>query len=758
MKDYPEELQEEINYLDKTVRLLQYKLDSEAENLSERKRKLVAMRKDMWENTSHSAYDFTKQADMNQYLFEINQQTEGYTNSAQRAEKYKRMLATPYFGRFDFKEEGFEREKIYLGLGNVIDPKTQEVYVYDWRAPISSIFYQYEVGKAAYEAPGGWMGGEVFLKRQYKITDSKLRYFFDSSVRITDDILQEVLSHNSSSKMRNIVETIQKEQDQIIRDTEHELLIVQGVAGSGKTSIALHRIAYLLYQGLNTNLNAHNVLILSPNEVFSQYISSVLPELGEENVRQITFQDILTEAFQGQFKLETREQQLETLIQLRDEKKGAQERGQLKHESIAFKGSRTFMQILDRLIWHYGHHVIPFEDVYFNGITVATKQQIKARFLNNEIGIPMAKQMKRIEKTLLDRVHPVQKKRLEKITQIVARNPEHLLEIKSFSRLLAIREAKALLERIQRFTTVDYRELYASLFKDQKLFFKLAEGLDLPQNIKQLLSLTQRNLEKGQINYEDYEEYAPLLYLKLKLEGNDSFTEIRQVVIDEAQDYVPLQYEVFKLLFKNAQYTVLGDIHQTLEKEADLSLYAEISEILHKTKTAKLDLKKGYRSSYEINAFTQKLLGIEHEAEGFERHGDEPKVVYQETQDLMDQAILRDLAYYKGQGYESLAVICKTGEEAKNVYSRLLKKVQELSGENELNIHLIENHEGQVEKGAMVIPSYTAKGLEFDVVIVYNADKSHYDTDFDRKLLYVASTRALHQLVIYFSGEKSRLF
>jgi DNA helicase-2/ATP-dependent DNA helicase PcrA len=334
-----------------------------------------------------------------------------------------------------------------------MDRNTGQVYVYDWRAPISSIFYRYELGGAMYDSPLGISRGDVSLKRQYQIRNSKLKYFFDCSVRITDEILQEVLSH-TSAKMKNIIETIQKEQDVIIRDRDHELLIVQGVAGSGKTSIALHRIAFLLYEGLNSNLQSNNVIIISPNTVFSHYISSVLPELGEENVRQSIFDDLVLDTFQGRFGEETRDMQLETLINSR----AKTERDQ-RHQSIDFKGSRIFKQILDRLLWHYAHRHLVFEDVYYIGTILATRQQLKNRFLHNEIGVPMAKQLKRIEKTLLEKVHPLQKNRLKRLEKIVAKSEGHEFEIKSFSRLLAIKQAKAFRERIQRFTNVDYSQL-----------------------------------------------------------------------------------------------------------------------------------------------------------------------------------------------------------------------------------------------------------------------------------------------------------
>ena len=741
MESYQENHQEEIEYLRNTLAFINEEVEREENDLVEKKSDLIAARQDMYENTVHISTDFESLVDINLYLSPVHNQISNY--NSRRIKKLKKMISSPYFGRFDFIEKGFsEKEKIYIGLYNLMDRNTGQVYVYDWRAPISSIFYRYELGEVMYDTPIGISRGDVSLKRQYQIRNSKLKYFFDCNVRITDEILQEVLSHNTSAKMKNIIETIQKEQDVIIRDRDHELLIVQGVAGSGKTSIALHRIAFLLYEGLNSNLQSNDVIIISPNTVFSRYISSVLPELGEENVRQSVFDDLVSEAFNGRFGEETRDMQLETLILSK-----AKTDGEPRRQSIDFKGSRVFKQILDRLLWHYAHRLIGFEDVYYNGTILATRQQLKNRFLNNEIGIPMAKQLKLIEKTLLEKVHPLQKNRLKRLEEIVAKSEGHEFEIKSFSRLLAIKQAKAFRERIQQFTNVDYKQLYELLFNNRGLLVKLSQGLELPEDIEEIVSTTQQSLRKEQVHYEDY---APLLYLKLKIEGNDLFSEIKHVVIDEAQDYYPLQYEVFKLLYKNATYTVLGDIHQTIEKTIDRALYDDISEILNKTKTVKLSLDKGYRSTREINTFTQKLLGEggQQNYASIERHGEEPLVLHRETSESIDQAIIEDIANYTKQGFESIAVICKTQADSDKVYGRLKESVQ---------ITLIKPQGGEVIKGALVIPSYMAKGLEFDVVIVYDVNKDNYSSDFDKKLLYIACTRALHRLVIYYEGDKSPL-
>ncbi len=740
MDSYQRDMKEEKIYLEKTLNFIKKALDSEIEKSYDKRDRLIASRKDMWENTSHSASDFTKLTEMNQYLPEINNRTADYENLMRHIEKYKRILGSPYFGRFDFLEDGMEaREKIYIGLYNVMDPKTHDIFVYDWRAPISSIFYNSELGRASYNAPIGSISGEISLKRQYKIRDSKLEYFFDCSVRIGDEMLQEVLSLNSSAKMRNIVETIQKEQNIIIRDTDNELLIVQGVAGSGKTSVALHRVAYLLYEGVNSDTDSNNIVIISPNAVFSKYISSVLPELGEENVEQITFDDIAVKCFEGRLTAEKWNKQVESVILSRDGGKP-----ETRSHGIEFKGSGEFVRILDRLMDYYERNMIAFEDIYYGGEIIETRQQMKNFFLSNKINLPMAKRLKRIENIILEKVYIKQKDQLDKIRKIVYGSGGHEFEIKSFSRLLSLKKTKAFTKRLKKFMEVDYLHIYNSLFSDSRLFDRLTQGLKLPADIGEIIKETRKSLEKGYIYYEDC---APLMYLKLKVEGCELFDGIKQVVIDEAQDYYQMQYEVFKLLFKEARYTVLGDVYQAIEKDVGNSLYDSVIRILDKNSTVRLSMNKSYRASYEINTFAWNLLNNKQDFISFERHEAEPAVVFKENQESINQAVVRDIESYFKQGYETVAVICKTQQEAQEVHESLNRLV---------NISLVGPYDGEIKKGAMVIPAYIAKGLEFDVVIVYNSNQANYSSEFDRKLLYIACTRALHRLIIYYSGERSK--
>jgi DNA helicase-2/ATP-dependent DNA helicase PcrA len=734
MEEYSKDFIEEEKYLNHTISQIEEQLEAEERQLTKRKRGLAASRREMWEESGNFPTDFSGIAEISQYRAEAIVQTETYLGNLTRVDRYRRMLEKPYFGRFDLLEEGEkDSEKIYLGLGTLMDSQNYRVLVYDWRAPVCSVFYRHELGPAQYETPSGTVRGEVVLKRQYKIRNGKLQYFFDSGIVIRDDMLQEILSRNASVQMRTIVESIQKEQDIVIRDTSHGLVIVQGAAGSGKTSIALHRVAFLLYEGLGSNLNSRNILIISPNQVFSQYIASVLPDLGEENVEQLTFDEICRNNLKGS-NFETKGKQLERIIE-----------GKIHTdlEEIDFKGSSSFVTILERLLWHLEHRLIAFEDIYYHGKVIATRQQLKNRFLKQK-NVPVASRLRYLEDLVWEEVRPLRQERQEIIEEIVQRSECHDLEIKAFSRYLSLKETNRLKERMHKFTRVDYRALYQRLFNPD-LFFRLSQGLPLPPGINGILEQTRNRLEQGKLSFEDA---SALLYLKLRLEGADSYPWFRHVVIDEAQDYSKLHYEVFKLLFRFADFTVLGDVHQSMERDVEMSLYDEIVETFPKKKFIKLVLSKTYRSSYEITQFARGLLGLKSHAGAFERHDEAPQIHAFDSRKDLEKILFQDALAFLEQGFGSVAIICKTKDEAKGLYDRLKPQVK---------IQLIEPHSKGLEKGISIIPVYLAKGLEFDAVLVYETNAKHYFTELDNRLLYIACTRALHRLRLYHTGKRSPL-
>jgi len=736
------ELELEKSHLKDTVDFITMEIEHKSITLEEEKIKVLEARKEMWDNGVHFTQDFDKLSDLNQSLMAMGACEMQYQSNQKQIEQYKRMLGTPYFGRFDFIQGGEDKDQIHVGIKNIIDDQSYYMWVYDWRAPICSVFYQYGLGKVSYEAPDGTIQGEITLKRQYKILAGDLKYYADCNTQINDEMLLHVLSQNTSSKMRNIVETIQKEQDAIIRDVENELVIVQGVAGSGKTSVALHRIAFLLYQGVNQSLTSNNMLILSPNDIFSEYISQVLPELGEENVCQITFDTVVDDLIGNRLKIESKMEFLDYRVQ-----NETTSEFNTRKIGIAFKSSRDFKILLDRFISYYIKNYIPFQDVYYDGETITSKTLLKNQLLSNKIKVPLLKKLKRIRATIMKEIKRLEKIRLESIQNFVITRGGSEFHEKAMSRLLLYKRFQVLNGQIKAFTQVDYLEVYKTLFKDSDLWYRLSKGLSLPEEIEEIIKETYQNLEKDYITCEDA---SALLFIKLNLEGSDMFYDIKHVVIDEAQDYNYLEYEIFKMLFKESRFTIVGDVNQAIdEKRAELSWYKPIEQILDKKKSTRLFLNKGYRCSYGIGLFSQKILTTHEEHESLERESEEPVYYSKKSYEAIDEAIVKQIKNCQDRGYESIAILCKCSRETDKAYESIIR----LS--SKIGIKKVENT-GTIGTGVVILPIYLAKGLEFDAVIIYNGSDEIYFTELDRKLLYIASTRALHQLTMYYTGDRSR--
>ena len=561
-----------------------------------------------------------------------------------------------------------------------------------------------------------------------------MEYFFDADIQIMDEFLRKMLSQNASSKMKTIVETIQKEQDIIIRNTDADLIMVQGAAGSGKTSVALHRVAYLMYRGLSYRLHADNIVIISPNTLFEQYISNVLPELGEKNVNSLKIEDII----QGVTKYEsfqTRNNLLETLL---DNKKHEY----VRRCSTEFKSSPQFVEILNRFVNDIPKKWIEFEDVYYDGKSLLSSQLMKSRTMRNK-NVKLSLRLEKLEEYILESVHEQRKLRIKKLKDFVYENKRHAFEEEETARMLSICESTALIKQIRKFTRLNIFELYKKLFS-RKYFYGLAKGIALPACIDDILDFTGDNLKSECLNYEDA---LAITFLYLKITEFDLFGDIKQVVIDEAQDYNALNYEIFNLLFPWADFTVLGDVNQTIGKREDLSLYEEIGRILGRPKKALVTMDKSFRCTGEILRYSEKFLSNNFKIDFFGRSGDEPEIHAGDTIDSYDDEIVKEILCSREKLYQSIALICKTKRDAVSLYNRLKEK---------MDIKLISGEGKEDIIGTFIIPIYLSKGLEFDSVLICDADNEHYYTEEDKRLLYIASTRALHRLNLFYTGEISR--
>lgn len=742
LKNNYDQLDFENNRLNQTILIAEEQLSSLRKNSEKVREEILEAKKQLREETNHSLSNlwvkdnFYDLIEIGQYAKPISHKISEYEVEAAKIIALEKLLNSPYFARIDFKfQDEDEYENIYIGRSSLIDDDSSEIYVYDWRSPISSIFYRFGIGEAFYEAPSGKITGEVNLKRQYEISNGKLEYFFDADIQIIDEFLRKMLSQNTSSKMKTIVETIQKDQDMIIRNMEMDLMMVQGVAGSGKTSVALHRAAYLMYQGLSNNLSSNNILIISPNTLFEQYISNVLPELGEKNVNSKTFEELIINILNGT-KIETRNELLETLLSSNDN---------LTKSSMEFKCSSEFVEILNHFINDLPRRWIDFKDVYYDGKHISNRQLSKNRILNEKRAITLSSRLKQLETSILEEVHKNHKTRLEKLTDFVTTYKEHSFELEETARMLSIYESTRLVKKIRKFTELNPLELYRKLFTNKSYFFSLSKGIDLPENIEDILDSTFKNLNNDVLSYGDA---VALSFLSLKLNTNNGYSEIRQIVIDEAQDYYPIHFEILNLLFPKSRYTILGDINQTIGKQENLSLYERVNKILCKKKSTLITMDKSFRSTSEILEFSKKFLNDDFKINSFSRKGNAPIVHSSSTLAELKDNIINEIKTSIENNYKSIGLICKTEKEASSLYEILKYEIQ---------IKLIKSDSMATLDGTFIIPIYLSKGLEFDSVLILNTDKNTYYSKDDKNLLYIACTRALHRLSLFFTGEISPL-
>ncbi len=700
----------ENEYLEKVLILAKEQLKQAQEVVSKKQLELVEIKKEIHENRIINMYntdDFEDLLELNQSSMLVTEIVADCDKIKQKINCLENLIESPYFARIDFCFEGEEvPEKIYIGRLSLSEEKNREIYIYDWRSPIANVFYQFMLGNAYYNAPCGKVNGEVALKRQYEIKNSKLLYFFNTDVGINDEILKQMLSKNTSPKMKTIVETIQKEQDTVIRDLQSELLMIQGVAGSGKTSIALHRAAYLMYEGLQSRLSANNILILSPNAIFEEYISGVLPELGERNIVSMVFEDILHMILKENI-IQPKRKFLEKMVS------NSPYREKIKR-SIEFKTSERFKQILDQFVLDVPRYEMEFRDIYFTGQRIAEKEEMK-NFVCQHTELPLAIRLEQLENRILEKGLE-SKKRIRK------------------------KEKDLLIQKIKEVIKLNISNLYRKLWENP-LYIQLGEKEGFFENIEEIRRNTLKNIKS---NFLCFDDAIAVLYLHLKIYGNKEYRDIRQVIIDEAQDYYPLQFEILQMLFKQVKFTVLGDINQTISKQENILFYQQVQKCLKKEKSTLIQLNKSFRCTNEILQFSLEFLNTKPEIQSFNRNGDAVTVMALENKEEYLDKIIQKIVEYKEKGFESICLICKTREACKHLFLKLKSKIE---------VQFITDDSVKSLQGTLILPSYLAKGLEFDAVIICDANAQNYSKEGDKNLLYMECTRALHSLSLFCIGE-----
>ena len=625
---------------------------------------------------------------------------ESYKTIDKKLSEYTKLKEIPYFGKIAFADDGLQ-ETIYIGRYGLNREGEFEPVIVDWRAPVSSLFYKGTIGESSYKSPNGEIPVDILSRRQIMIKKGVLQGFFDSEVDVKDDILQMVLSSNTGEKLKDIVMTIQQEQDEIIREDRQKVVVVNGVAGSGKTTIALHRVAYLLYNFREQLGN--KVLILGPNDIFIDYIGEVLPTLGEGGVRQQTFVNFaISEIGLDQHVVDFTEY-LEKALRGNNE----------VIDEIKYKSSKEFIDFLD-------NKCIEFEENYFNikpikyfDEEIVSIEEIKELFEKHYKYMPLFRRSKKIERVIISKIKD---KRDEKVRELNA-------EVKQ--KLASLSEDELLIEQnnIEFTRRIKVREIVREVMKAKA---ELAAWI----SHKNIVDIYKEMIDTETLSYLDL---APILYLMIKLDGKKCKSEIKHIVIDEAQDYNMLQFIVLKELTGCRSYTIVGDANQRLIKATEEAAMLNLKPLFGGF-TKYFDLNKSYRSTYQIMQYANKLLD-EHAIVPFVREGkyDVEEVKVNDKEDLID-TLLETLEAYEDENYENVAIIVKGKEELKEIAPELKQFTKILSFDREDLIY---------RGGRVIIPSYYAKGLEFDGVIVVNLDN-----DTDNLVKYIMCTRALHRLKV----------
>ncbi|MDF2939281.1 MAG: helicase, partial [Paenibacillaceae bacterium] len=595
----------------------------------------------------------------------------------------------------------------------------------------------------------GYVDGEILLKRQFKIQNGKLQLMFDSGIRIGDDMLQFMLGKSSDDKMKSIVTTIQSEQNQAIRYEDHPILIVQGAAGSGKTSIALQRVAYLLYK-YRKSIQADQMILFSPNPMFSDYISNVLPELGEDNMRQTTFQDFAEHRLSGFIQPEDRYTQMETMLTGNPGEPGYD----AKAAGTAYKSSQNFLQVIRNYLAILEDEGMAFDGIPYGEQAWKNEEVLAGMFYGDFRHHRMDVRLERMGELLLGEIPGLEERQARKLYKTMLRHPKYLgteEELKQQSRKHVRSKTTAMKSFVKRLQFINPLRTYRQLFADTELFQRAAagtSGIPAPQVWQDICTYTLEQLDHGTAPHEDV---PPLLFLLESVTGWNSFNSIRHVILDEAQDYSPFQYEIIRRLFPRSKLTLLGDLNQAITPNMRIESYGFVEELYGKEQTGILRLSKSYRSTSEIVEFTKALLPGGEAIEAFSRSGELPQLI---KLDASLESKARQVAAVIGKlrngGSASVAVICRTAAESQETY----KALQEAGAPGHL--HLVTREETSFRNTLVVIPVYLAKGLEFDSVIIWDGGASVYSREDERKLFYTACTRAMNVLYVGYTGEKNR--
>ncbi|WP_246206718.1 RNA polymerase recycling motor HelD [Virgibacillus ihumii] len=734
--------QQRVNHVIREIEMKEEKLYSKSSGIKE---SVIDLRKNFWEDVTVNLDEpddvIETQASIKQHAELLSERERSHGKISEELKTLGKLKDSPYFGRIDFTEDpGNITEQIYIGIASLMDYEEEDFLVYDWRAPISSLYYDYPPGHAAYGTIDGTISGEISLKRQFIIRQGFIQGMFDTGVTIGDQLLQQALGNNASTTMKSIVATIQQEQNKIIRNERSKLLIVQGAAGSGKTSAALQRIAYLMYR-YRGELHPDNVVLFSPNPLFSSYVSNVLPELGEANVRQLTFQDYLRNQIEKNIIIESPFEQMEYVLTQTDADGYA-----VRMKNINYKSSADFKHQIDQFADYLESDGIQFKNITLQKETIISNDQIRDYFYSLDSTIAIPNKMELVVKWLLKEIR--KREEMEKDKDWILERAE-LLDKEDYLQAHQENQERdvddpALEEEILRaevakrvFTPIKRRVKRLEFVNVLATYYQLFTGWTpeiVPANWNEICEQTTENLANKFLTWEDA---TPYLYFKNRILGADSNRSVRYLFIDEAQDFSEFQFAYLSNVFPYTRMSLLGDINQAIFANTieGNPLIPEKVEERHE----RITLTKSYRSTRQIVEFTSCFAPGEEKIEPFNRDGALPQLIRLDSEKAICPALMENVRKLQDSGNETIAIICKTMEESNGVYD-LLK--------DQIPVKQITEETYAFEKGILILPVYLAKGIEFDAVIIPDASYRAYSREEDRTLFYTACTRAMHNLIM----------
>ena len=679
----------------------------------------------------------------------LDERENAWQHAARQLSTIQKLEKNPYFARVDFKENGQKPETIYIGLGSFAD-KNNHFLIYDWRAPISSIYYDGKLGDVSYHSPEGEITVEMTKKRQFMIDDGQIVNMFDTNESIGDQMLLEVLGEKSSTQMKSIVTTIQREQNKIIRNTDADLLFVQGAAGSGKTSAILQRIAFLLYR-YRGNLTSSNVIMFSPNQLFNDYIKNVLPEMGEQNMVQMTYWQFVARRLPGM-----------SVENLFDQFEDAAADSAISR----FKDSTNFFDLLTRYAKHLNRRGMVFKNIYFRDKKrpFFTKEKIGEIYysfnsnynLNNRIDATREDLIKMLNRKISSESKKawvsdaIQSLSQEQLNQLYDRPDQEFeseeKEEKFLSRKIVVKALDKVFQQIRRNNFINMRAQYLSFLRAVPKMTDLAKWEITENDWRDHVNKVKESFKKHYMHMNDVSAY---LYLYDLITGRHVDYEMRYAFIDEIQDYTPFQLCYLKYNFPRAKFTMLGDLNQAIfTKDESKSLLKQISGLFDPEKTDVVQLTKSYRSTKQLTDFTKQILRQGEKIESFNRQGPKP-VLWGRENDQQAIALLQKILADNDQEQLTTAVITKDLEQAKFVADKLKQAGVKAT--------LIATANQRLVEGTLIIPSYLAKGLEFDAVIMWGASRENYHRTDETQLVYTITSRAMYKLDVVYVGQRSPL-